>query len=429
MSASPDNTNNNNKPPANLNPGLNDIMDVFEEIPLTNAKYLTLWKEIDCKCNQSSPKLKHYVENLLNNLDSEENKIIPIEEYYAKLKTLGPKEGEEFSSKFLKKVVECNNDLNNINFVLEELMPSIEENLHVSTIALDQLSQSVQRLELAYETCLKNGEIPKALRLGKNNHPAMHLHYELMEKASKDTMNSLIQTYGNPIIPLNEVVRTGQSSHNQQNSKENNNNNNNGLQFTHADSEVGGSGLNNTRAAAQREQQVRMAAMQKQLEAMGHVGALDKKQKKSNTSTPPSVSGKKRARNVSETASDVGDTTKAKKSKKRVALTTTTNNTNNTVATNNNNNNNNNNNSTLANNTIQDKKQTSTNETAKNNNSKNKNSNPNEETYCFCEQIAYGEMIACDNKNCPYEWFHLQCVGLTKLPNNNKWYCPHCKKK
>lgn len=388
---------NANKPPANLNPGLNDIMDVFEEIPLTYAKYLTLWKEIDCKCNQSSPKLKQYVEDLLKNLDNDENELLSIEDYYAKVKRLGEHEGESFSGPFLKKVVTCNNYLNNINFALEELMPSIEENLHVSTIALDQLSQSVQRLELAYETCLKNGEIPSVLRLGKNNHPAMHLHYELMEKASKDTMNSLIQTYGNPIIPLNEVLRTGQTEKQQNKSK-----GSAGLQFTHAETDISVSGLNNTRAATQREQQVRLAAMQKQLEAMESVPPSEKK-KKLHTATAPSVSSKKRGR-LSDSGDDgLPEAQKPKKTKKRIVLTTTLG---------------------------QDKKPGTGKEGLPIDSSKKgKSGTGSEETYCICEQIAYGEMIACDNKNCPYEWFHLQCVGLTKLPNNNKWYCPHCKKK
>jgi hypothetical protein len=370
--------NNSNKPPANLNPGLNEIMDVFEEIPLTYSKYLTLWKEIDCKCNQSSPKLKLYIENLLKKLnnDSEEKKIVGLNEYYSKLEqskdietasfadekqkgTVVSDKADKFGAEYLQNILQCNNDLTNINYVLEELMPSIEENLHVSTIALDQISQSVQRLELAYETCLKNGEIPKALRLGKNNHPAMHLHYELMEKAPKDTMNALLQTYGNPIIPLSEATRTGETSTIEPIKKTNLDKNANEIIIDH------GSGLNKTRAAAQREEQVRINALKKQLEAMGHVGAVDKKK---------TTEIRKRQREP--------ENTKVKTKKRITELTT-----------------------------VPDKKKSN-----------------NEETYCMCEQIAYGEMIACDNKGCPYEWFHLQCVGLTKLPNNNKWYCPHCKK-
>mmetsp|Transcript_23972 Transcript_23972/g.18308 ORF Transcript_23972/g.18308 Transcript_23972/m.18308 type:complete len:109 (-) Transcript_23972:108-434(-) len=45
-----------------------------------------------------------------------------------------------------------------------------------------------------------------------------------------------------------------------------------------------------------------------------------------------------------------------------------------------------------------------------------------EPTYCFCNNVSYGDMIACDNKNCPYEWFHFPCVGLIAKPEG-KWLC------
>ncbi|XP_057657390.1 inhibitor of growth protein 5 isoform X3 [Diorhabda carinulata] len=50
---------------------------------------------------------------------------------------------------------------------------------------------------------------------------------------------------------------------------------------------------------------------------------------------------------------------------------------------------------------------------------------PNEPTYCLCHQVSYGEMIGCDNPDCPIEWFHFACVGLTTKPKG-KWYCPKC---
>lgn len=50
---------------------------------------------------------------------------------------------------------------------------------------------------------------------------------------------------------------------------------------------------------------------------------------------------------------------------------------------------------------------------------------PNEPTYCLCQQVSYGEMVGCDNVDCPIEWFHFQCVGLTEKPKG-KWYCPTC---
>ena len=42
-----------------------------------------------------------------------------------------------------------------------------------------------------------------------------------------------------------------------------------------------------------------------------------------------------------------------------------------------------------------------------------------EEKYCICQQGSYGEMVACDAKDCPTEWFHLSCVGLKTAPGKN----------
>jgi hypothetical protein len=59
--------------------------------------------------------------------------------------------------------------------------------------------------------------------------------------------------------------------------------------------------------------------------------------------------------------------------------------------------------------------------------------------YCFCEgpprmiKTGTGEvmhdMIACDYGRCPYEWFHLDCVGETSVNGDQPWYCPECKDK
>ncbi|KAK8854724.1 hypothetical protein IAR55_003463 [Kwoniella newhampshirensis] len=51
---------------------------------------------------------------------------------------------------------------------------------------------------------------------------------------------------------------------------------------------------------------------------------------------------------------------------------------------------------------------------------------PNEPRYCYCHQVSYGEMIGCENEECPYEWFHLSCVGLQASPTG-KWWCEVCR--
>ena len=49
-----------------------------------------------------------------------------------------------------------------------------------------------------------------------------------------------------------------------------------------------------------------------------------------------------------------------------------------------------------------------------------------ERKYCTCRSVSYGNMIACDNESCPYEWFHWSCVGMTKEPAG-AWFCDTCR--
>ena len=48
-----------------------------------------------------------------------------------------------------------------------------------------------------------------------------------------------------------------------------------------------------------------------------------------------------------------------------------------------------------------------------------------EEKYCYCQQPARGDMVACENEQCPLEWFHLECVHMTQVPDG-EWYCSNC---
>jgi inhibitor of growth protein 3 len=50
--------------------------------------------------------------------------------------------------------------------------------------------------------------------------------------------------------------------------------------------------------------------------------------------------------------------------------------------------------------------------------------------YCFCDQRSYGEMVACENDDCPYQWFHTGCLNMKKVPDEDEdWYCPTCREK
>lgn len=50
--------------------------------------------------------------------------------------------------------------------------------------------------------------------------------------------------------------------------------------------------------------------------------------------------------------------------------------------------------------------------------------------YCYCNQRSYGEMVACENDDCQYQWFHTGCLNMKKIPDEDEdWYCPTCREK
>ena len=34
--------------------------------------------------------------------------------------------------------------------------------------------------------------------------------------------------------------------------------------------------------------------------------------------------------------------------------------------------------------------------------------------YCFCQKPSFGNMIACDNSKCKFEWFRYTCINITQ---------------
>ena len=42
--------------------------------------------------------------------------------------------------------------------------------------------------------------------------------------------------------------------------------------------------------------------------------------------------------------------------------------------------------------------------------------------YCLCRKPESGDMIACDNLQCPKEWSHFECVRISEAPIDD-WFC------
>ena len=53
---------------------------------------------------------------------------------------------------------------------------------------------------------------------------------------------------------------------------------------------------------------------------------------------------------------------------------------------------------------------------------------PNEPSYCSCNRVSFGDMVCCQNDNCPISWFHYECVSIPPGTNmeDQEWYCPAC---
>ena len=48
---------------------------------------------------------------------------------------------------------------------------------------------------------------------------------------------------------------------------------------------------------------------------------------------------------------------------------------------------------------------------------------------CYCRGGEHGQMVGCDNDDCPYQWFHLGCLKLKAFPKSKTWYCPERQKR
>ena len=49
--------------------------------------------------------------------------------------------------------------------------------------------------------------------------------------------------------------------------------------------------------------------------------------------------------------------------------------------------------------------------------------------FYHCSGVEHGQMVSCDDDDCPYQWFHLDCLKLKAFPKSKTWYCPECQKR
>ena len=268
--------------PAELLPGLNDISDAFEALPMDLIKYFTLLKEIDAKCINTIPQINGQIKKYLDEVHADG--VTP-----KRLETIGHK--------------------------IHEIIPCLEEKMHVTTVATDVLYKHMHRINNDYQMILANNEIPELIRIGPLNHPAM-----IMDSNATENQNP-----------------------------------NRSAQLTRSESR---------REALAAKKVVRDDDDKKRRRE----GSPQEDKKKKQRSEEGSRSG---------TPAIATTATAAAMAKKR---------------------------------------------TTKPRRDDEGNSEP---TYCYCNQVSFGEMVGCDGADCKREWFHLPCIGF-KNPPKGRWYCDDC---
>ncbi|KAI3404483.2 hypothetical protein KGF56_002675 [Candida oxycetoniae] len=392
-----------------LLPGLNDISDAFEALPLDIVKYFTLLKEIDAKCINTVPqintRIKSYIDSLHNSKKQQQTETSPQEK--------------------LKETHQLSIIKNKIN----EIIPCLEEKMHVTSVATDLLNKHMYRINQDYKLIIQNNEIPENVRIGPLIHPAMILD----------------STHG--FKDGNGERTTGGGGGNNQG--------------------TGNSGHNGNSSQTQRSESRRevLAARKanKEDDRDGTVsGSNSGRKKKIKEQTPLETNegktsgneSKKRGRNDDRNNNNNNNSNNSNNSNNN--NNSSGNHSNSNSNSNNNRNNSNNNNSSSSSggskkklkkseiNTDDEVKEEQVNGMSNyNSNSNNNKKNAmtsiekprsgagggggggNEPTYCYCNQVSFGEMVGCDGEDCKREWFHLPCIGF-KNPPKGKWYCDDC---
>ncbi|PRT54695.1 Transcriptional regulatory protein PHO23 [Wickerhamiella sorbophila] len=112
-------------------PGLNDFGDALEAIPLEMVRHFTLLKEIDAKCADTGPQISSLIDVFMKTpLDAPER---------------------EDKAERLRQT-------------LREFMPSLEEKMHVASMAAETMTKHIERINADYALIVEN-EIPEHIQV------------------------------------------------------------------------------------------------------------------------------------------------------------------------------------------------------------------------------------------------------------------------
>lgn len=345
-----------------LLPGLNDISDAFEALPLDLIKYFTLLKEIDAKCINTIPQINRLIERYIDSLHEEAEEAAPAasaeekEDGVAAEAAVAEKEeksGEATSSADAEKP--ANAEFKNLSIIrnkINEIVPCLEEKMQVTRVATDLLAKHMYRINQDYKLIINNNEIPESIRIGPLNHPAM-----IMDVATTNGNSNAASVDRTVQAVRSESRREALAA--KKASKEEEHRRRGGKETTPFEKSP-------------------PESLQENVNYDNHV----------NNNYNNNNIDKKRGRNEEMfSTSTFNGTSKRKRSIKN-------------------------------------------NEDDDESDSKSKpgatpKSGEREQTYCYCNQVSFGDMVGCDGDDCKREWFHLPCIGFKNAPKG-KWYCDDC---
>lgn len=353
-----------------LLPGLNDISDAFEALPLDIVKYFTLLKEIDAKCINTVPQINNRIKTYIDNLHVSTNEQDKVRAFQEKQKRE-------------------NSQLDVIKDKINEIIPCLEEKMHVTSVATDLLNKHMRRINQDYKLIIQNNEIPENIRIGPLVHPAMILDSSHPSRDVNANGEGVIGggsgggggAYGN-----SATTAQSQRSESRREALA-------ARKSNKDDDRDVGSGSNANKKKRSKEQ-TPLEGGKGNNGGNGNSGYNDNAKKRKNEDRSSSSSLKKKKKGLE----DIED--------------------------------------------VEDGDEVDGNTTGKKSNSTNldrlkasaasgggsSSSGSHEPTYCYCNQVSFGEMVGCDGDDCKREWFHLPCIGF-KNPPKGKWYCDDCLKK
>lgn len=375
-------------------PGLNDLGDALDALPSELIRHLTLLKEIEAKCVGVTPRLAGLISSFLDgpgpdldgpstNASTEPNGHSDIKPNGGVVETTTTStNGSASPAPTSARATRRSQDLAQIRALVRELVPCLEEKMHVAGAAADTVKRLIGRIDYDYSLIINTNEIPVEIRTGEYNGVALHPAIVSGEGAAAALVGNGDKTAATSRSETRrEAMAAKRAAHGQDGSAGADSSSYHGKDRGGRDYDKsstptgrrgGGASANSGGSSAKRSRN-----------NTNNIAASEYASQVASGNSTPDIDYDTYGGVVSNnnTASTIGTTSNPKLRGARKAY-------------------------------LQAQQQ----------------SPEPEPTYCYCEQVSYGEMVACDGPDCKREWFHLPCIGLA-APPKGQWFCDDCATK